>query len=256
MKLVEAKKALAPVVSAPPNMSTPVLTLGCDDALVCKVPSSLLGAASAIDLGLGTASLTARCLRNEVSEAGSDSSHDSDDDSDDDSGDDSEDDSDLDDNYLTQFESSLCATPVPVQVSPEVPLPSKNAPDFAYPPAPLTHLVSHDCPLPDAVDITNAHAVANVLSGIGSNVGCFDAMGQPNEKASICFQCPISAPAQKFDYESDLCIAARLAAVVDEFVAPFDLTETISKPKQPSVFVDLWGKADVATRVVKPIIRG
>ena len=252
-----------PVVSTSRNVPAPVLPLGHaraemipELASLCSITqagfglplsrrrqcsSSMPGAVvSAVALALDIASLSARGPTAGNCESGSgsdddsdndsegDSENDSEDDSERDSDGDSQDDSDLDDNYLTQFESSLCAAPVSAQNSSIVQPPCENVPDLSYPSASPTHVMPQGSPLPSATDVTEQLAVDKPHSGIGSNVGCFNAMGKPNKKAAICCQIQ-RVSSDNCDYQSDLCIAARLAATVDENVAPFALTEVISR---------------------------
>ena len=247
--------ACAKMIPEPASLCTTTQTdFGLPLARLRRCSSSLPGAAaSAVAFALGMASLSARGPTTSNCEAGSgsdddsdnesegdsedDTERDSEDGSERDSDDDSQDDSDLDDNYLTQFESSLCAAPVPAQNSSIVQPPCKNVPDVSYPSVPPTHVRPQGSPLPSATDVTEQLAVDKPHSGIGTNVGCFDAMGKPNKKAAICCQIQRAA-SENYDYQSDLCIAARLAAAVDENVAPFALTVVTSRRTQPSVFIN------------------
>lgn len=71
------------------------------------------------------------------------------------------------------------------------------------------------------------------------NVGGFDATGKPSKQAAICFRSPVLVRSEDIcDYLSDLGIAARFAAAIDNDAAPAaGPTGTTSRQPQPLVLV-------------------
>ncbi|KAI2490757.1 hypothetical protein MHU86_23804 [Fragilaria crotonensis] len=102
-------------------------------------------------------------------------------------------------------------------------------------------------------------------SGIGTNVGCFDASGKPNKMAAIRGSQRLGILfGQDCRYLSDLSIAARLAGAVDEDVAPFGPAKTASRQSQASFPVNsseiyksahVRSRTDAVTRSGKPSSR-
>jgi hypothetical protein len=85
---------------------------------------------------------------------------------------------------------------------------------------------------PSGTDARKQKALATAPpSGVGTNVGCFDAAGKPNEKAAIRRSTGYYSAALEYDDHSDLCIAARFAALADEEIAPFAVKESPKSPK-------------------------
>ncbi|KAI2507663.1 hypothetical protein MHU86_6756 [Fragilaria crotonensis] len=167
------------------------------------------------------------------SESDDDSNDDSEYDSDDDSNaypDVSDNDSDGESDYLAQFESSLEARPARGRTLPAVPLHGENLPESANVPS-----MASQSSLKSEASTRALQAVTESPSGIGTNVGCFDASGKPNKMAAIRGSQRLGILfGQDCRYLSDLSIAARLAGAVDEDVAPFGPAKTASRQSQAS----------------------
>ncbi len=168
----------------------------------------------------------------------------SDDDSDDASGDDSDNDSeceidsDEESDCLAEFEASFFARHLPGHTSPAVPLNCKKISEIAHPTITLSTGVASQCSLAADVGIRTLRAITDAPTGIGTNVGCFDATGKPNKKAANSCQNLRFMSTQDCSYLSDLNIAARLATTFDEDVAPFRRRHTTSRQSHALFPVD------------------
>jgi hypothetical protein len=167
---------------------------------------------------VGTSSRDSDESSNENSEDDSDET--SNENSEDDSGEsleeNSEDESALDDEYLEQFESML-VQPSSTKSNPSNLLSSNQQQGSEFVNTSLQ--VKH--PPSSASPVQAKPIEPEIFSGIGTNVGCFDKNGKPNEKAaSRGKHSKIWDTVSQISF-SDICAAAMLARVADEGIPPF-----------------------------------